>query len=195
MIALLLALSVAAPPPSGTPAPALPRVAVRTALGEFVVELDVLRAPVSARNFLRYVDAGRYSGGAFHRTVTTSPDNQPGKAVKIDVVQAGPAAGEDFPPVALERTRDTGLSHVDGAVSMARDGPDTATSDFFVCVGAQPELDHGGRRNPDGQGFGVFGRVVAGMEVVRRIHAAPAQGQSLVPPVRILEVVRLPPGA
>jgi peptidyl-prolyl cis-trans isomerase A (cyclophilin A) len=78
---------------------------------------------------------------------------------------------------------------------MARDGPDTATSDFFVCVGAQPELDHGGRRNPDGQGFGVFGRVVAGMEVVRRIHAAPAQGQSLVPPVRILEVVRLPPGA
>jgi peptidyl-prolyl cis-trans isomerase A (cyclophilin A) len=115
--------------------------------------------------------------------------------VKIDVVQAGPGPGEDFAPIPLERTRDTGLSHVDGAISMARDGPDTATSDFFVCVGPQPELDHGGRRNPDGQGFGVFGRVVAGMEVVRRIHAAPAQGQSLVPPVRILEVVRLPPGA
>ena len=151
------------------------------------------RAPASARNFLRYVDAGRYGGGAFHRTVTTAPDNQPGKAVKIDVVQAGPAPGEDFPPVKLERTRDTGLSHGDGAVSLARDGPDTATSDFFVCVGPQPALDHGGRRNPDGQGFGVFGRVVSGMDVIRRIHSAPARGQSLDPPVKILEAVRLPP--
>ena len=184
MIALLLALAVAVP---------LPRVAFRTDLGDFVVEVDEGRAPASARNFLRYVDAGRYSGGAFHRTVTTSPDNQPGKAVKIDVIQAGAAPGKDFPPVALERTRDTGLTHVDGAVSMARDGPDTATSDFFVCVGPQPELDHGGRRNPDGQGFAAFGRVVSGMDVIRRIHAAPARGQSLDPPVRILEAARLRP--
>ncbi len=184
MIALLLALAVAVP---------LPRVAFRTDLGDFVVEVDEGRAPASARNFLRYVDAGRYRGGAFHRTVTTSPDNQPGKAVKIDVVQAGAAPGKDFPPVALERTRDTGLTHVDGAVSMARDGPDTATSDFFVCVGPQPELDHGGRRNPDGQGFAAFGRVVSGMDVIRRIHAAPARGQSLDPPVRILEAARLRP--
>ena len=182
MIALLLALALAAPP---APAAPLPRVAVRTELGDLVIEVDVIHAPVSARNFLRYVDAGRYGGGAFHRTVTTSPDNQPGKAVKIDVIQAGAAPGQDFPPVALERTRDTGLSHVDGAVSMARDGPDTATSDFFVCVGAQPALDFGGKRNPDGQGFAAFGRVVSGMEVVRRIHAAPAKGQSLLPPVKI----------
>ena len=187
MIALLLAASLAA-----APAP-LPRVAVRTAMGEIVLEIDGVRAPVTARNFLRYVDAGRYGGGAFHRTVTTAPDNQPGKAVKIDVIQGAGGPGKDLAPITLERTRDTGLSHVDGAVSMARDGPDTATSDFFVCVGAQPELDHGGRRNPDGQGFAVFGRVVAGMDVVRRIHASPAQGQSLAPPVAILEVVRLPP--
>jgi peptidyl-prolyl cis-trans isomerase A (cyclophilin A) len=184
VIALLLALVVAAPHP---------RVAFRTDLGEFVVEVDEGRAPASARNFLRYVDAGRYRGGAFHRTVTTSPDNQPGKAVKIDVVQAGAAPGKDFPPVALERTRDTGLTHVDGAVSLARDGPDTATSDFFVCVGPQPELDQGGRRNPDGQGFAAFGRVVSGMDVIRRIHAAPAKGQTLDPPVRILEAARLRP--
>ena len=177
MIALLLALAVAVP---------LPRVAFRTDLGDFVVEVDEGRAPASARNFLRYVDGGRYRGGAFHRTVNTSPDNQPGKAVKIDVVQAGAAPGKDFPPVALERTRDTGLTHVDGAVSMARDGPDTATSDFFVCVGAQPALDFGGKRNPDGQGFAAFGRVVKGMEVVRKIQHSPAQGQSLEPPVPIL---------
>ena len=189
MTVLLLAIALAA----GTATPPLPLVALRTALGEVVIEVDVVRAPVSGRNFLRYVDAHRYDGGAFHRTVTTSPDNQPANAVKIDVVQAGAAPGKDFPPIPLERTRDTGLAHVDGAVSMARDGPDTATSDFFVCVGPQPELDHGGRRNPDGQGFAAFGRVVSGMDVVRRIHAAPAEGQSLRPPVPILEAVRLPP--
>jgi peptidyl-prolyl cis-trans isomerase A (cyclophilin A) len=187
VVALLLALAVAAPP---TP---LPRVEVRTGLGDFVVEVDVVRAPATARNFLRYVDAGRYAGGSFHRTVTTWPDNQPGNAVKIDVVQGGAAPGKDFPPVALERTRDTGVLHGDGAVSLARDGPDTATSDFFVCVGAQPSLDFGGERNPDGQGFAAFGRVVSGMEVVRRIHAAPATGQSLAPPVKILGAARIAP--
>ncbi len=186
MIALLLVLALSAPPP-------LPHVAFRTDLGDFVVEVDVARAPASARNFLRYVDAGRYRGGAFHRTVTTAPDNQPRNAVKIDVVQAGAAPGSDFPAVALERTRDTGLRHADGALSMARDGPDSATSDFFVCVGPQPELDHGGRRNPDGQGFAAFGRVVSGMDVIRRIHSAPAKGQSLDPPVRILDAARLRP--
>jgi peptidyl-prolyl cis-trans isomerase A (cyclophilin A) len=198
--ALLLALALLAPPaPSAPPGTAaadrtpLPRVLLRTDLGEIVIELDAARAPASAANFLRYVEAGRYRGGAFHRTVTTAPDNQPRNAVKIDVVQAGPAPGPEFPPIRLERTRDTGLRHVDGAVSMARDGPDSATADFFVCVGPQPELDHGGRRNPDGQGFAVFGRVVSGMEVVRRIHAAPARGQALAPPVAILEAVRLPP--
>jgi len=193
VIALLLALAVAAPPAAPAPPAPLPRVTLRTALGDVVVEVDLARAPVSGRNFLRYVDAGRYRGGAFHRTVTTSPDNQPSNRVKIDVVQAGPAPGADFPPIALERTRDTGLLHVDGAISMARDGPDTATSDFFVCVGPQPELDHGGKRNPDGQGFAVFGRVVSGMEVVRRIHQAPAKGQSLQPPIPIVDATRSPP--
>ena len=117
-------------------------------------------------------------------------DNQPQSPVKIDVVQAGAAPAKeraDHAPIRLERTRDTGLRHVDGAISMARAEPDSATSDFFVCVGAQPELDFGGRRNPDGQGFAAFGKVVKGMDVIRRIHRAPAQGQALEPPIRILE--------
>jgi peptidyl-prolyl cis-trans isomerase A (cyclophilin A) len=193
VIALLLALAVAAPLSAAGPAAPLPRVTLRTSLGDIVVEIDVARAPATARNFLRYVDAGRYGGGGFHRTVTTAPDNQPSSPVKIDVVQAGPAPGQEFPPIPLERTRDTGLLHVDGAISMARDGPDTATADFFLCVGPQPSLDFGGRRNPDGQGFAVFGRVVSGMEVVRRIHEAPAKGQSLQPPIRILDATRFPP--
>jgi peptidyl-prolyl cis-trans isomerase A (cyclophilin A) len=73
---------------------------------------------------------------------------------------------------------------------MARDGPDTATGDFFICIGDQPELDFGGRRNPDGQGFAAFGRVVKGMDVLRRIQAAPAKGQTLTPPVRIVQARR-----
>ena len=156
------------------------------------MELVAESAPATAANFLRYVDAGHYDGGVFHRTVT--PANQPQNKVKIEVVQAGanPAKErEGFAPIQLERTSKTGLRHVDGAISMARDGPDTATSDFFICIGAQPELDYGGARNPDGQGFAAFGRVVEGMDVVRRIQRSPAEGQKLAPPVRILKARRL----
>src|SRR5687768_9732165 len=131
------------------PAAARPVVRVRleTALGPIEIEVDGVRAPVTAANFLRYVDRGDYDGGRFHRTVRAG--NQPGKTVLIDVVQAGrdPASPRpELPAIALERTGVTGLRHVDGAVSMARDGPDTATSDFFICVGDQPALDFGGRR-------------------------------------------------
>jgi peptidyl-prolyl cis-trans isomerase A (cyclophilin A) len=162
-------------------------VELKTELGTILLEADRDRAPVTAGNFLRYVRNGFYDGGRFHRTVTLG--NQPGQRVKIEVVQAGIAPSrerDEYPPIPLERTRDTGLRHADGAVSMARAEPDTATSDFFICIGNQPELDFGGRRNPDGQGFAVFGRVVKGMEVVRRIQSAPAEGQTLAPPVAIL---------
>jgi peptidyl-prolyl cis-trans isomerase A (cyclophilin A) len=166
-------------------------VEIVTDLGSIVVEVDPEHAPSTAANFLHYVDHGFYSGGRFHRTVT--PGNQPDNAVKIEVIQGGidPAREKDErPPIALERTRDTGLRHRDGTVSMARGEPDTATSDFFICIGDQPSLDFGGARNPDGQGFAAFGRVVGGMEVVKRIQAASASGQALTPPVVIRDVAR-----
>ena len=99
-------------------------------------------------------------------------------------------AGAGYGPIPLERTSKTGLRHVDGTISMARDGPETATSEFFICIGDQPELDFGGRRNPDGQGFAAFGRVTAGMEVVRRIQQSPAREQRLDPPITILRIRR-----
>ncbi len=151
------------------------------------------KAPATVANFLRYVDGKFYDGGRFHRTV--KPDNQPDSKVKIEVIQAGinPAkAKEEFAPIKLERTRDTKLKHLDGTISMARDGPDTATSDFFICIGAQPELDCGGKRNPDGQGFAAFGKVVKGMDVVKKIQAAPADGQNLTPAIKILKMRRKP---
>jgi peptidyl-prolyl cis-trans isomerase A (cyclophilin A) len=184
----VLALACAAGPLQGG---GLPVVVLETEQGRIEIEVDAAAAPLTARNFLRYVDAGHYDGGRFHRTVR--PDNQPQNKVKIEVVQAGAAASreaEAFPPIPLERTSATGLRHLDGTVSMARDAPDTATSDFFVCIGDQPELDFGGRRNPDGQGFAAFGRVVAGLDVVRRIQRAPADGQALTPPVAILSARR-----
>jgi len=131
-------------------------------------------------------------GGRFHRTVKLNPDNQPNNTVKIEVIQASSnPAKQSFAPIPLERTSLTGLKHLDGAVSMARDGPDTVTSDFFICLGAQPELDFGGKRNADGQGFAAFGRVVKGMEVVKKIHSSPVEAQSLKPPIKITAIKRI----
>ncbi len=172
-----------------------PTVRVQTELGTFDIELAAAQAPKSVANFLHYVSAGHYTGGIFHRTVRLQPDNQPDNDVKIEVIQASVSrnkAAADLAPIALERTRETGLLHRDGTISMARDGPDTATSDFFICIGDQPELDYGGRRNPDGQGFAAFGRVVRGMDIVRAIHQSPAREQTLEPPVRILSIKLLP---
>lgn len=169
-----------------------PVVSLQTALGNIEVELDLRRAPLTVTNFLRYVQEGFYSDGEFFRTVTAA--NQPTNDVKITVIQAraNPARTNEFPAaIPLERTRDTGLRHLDGVISMARDGPDTAQNHFFICVGDQPELDFGGRRNPDGQGFAAFGRVVKGAEIVRRIHEAPAEGQLLREPVRVQRAIRI----
>jgi peptidyl-prolyl cis-trans isomerase A (cyclophilin A) len=166
-------------------------VVLETSLGTIEIELNVEKAPRTTANFLRYIDAGHYDGGRFHRTVKTNPDNQPQSAVKIDVIQAGARPGApQFEPIALESTSVTGLKHLDGAVSMARSGPDSATSDIFICIGDQPSLDFGGARNPDGQGFAAFGRVVKGMDVVRRIQTSPAQSQALAPPVGIRRALR-----
>lgn len=165
-------------------------VVIETSLGNIEAIVDVEAAPVTAANFLRYVDAGLYSGGCFHRTVKLN--NQPNNDVLIEVVQAGTNRPEtdDFAPIALERTVETGLNHRNGTISMARREPDTATSDFFICIGDQPSLDFGGARNPDLQGFAAFGRVTKGMPVVRRIQQSPAEEQSLTPPVTILAIRR-----
>jgi peptidyl-prolyl cis-trans isomerase A (cyclophilin A) len=113
--------------------------------------------------------------------------------VKIDVIQAraNRARRAEFPPpIPLERTSVTDLPHKDGTVSMARTDPDTGRSEFFICIGDQPSLDFGGARNPDGQGFAAFGRVVRGMDVVRKIQTSPAKGETLTPPTRIVSARR-----
>jgi peptidyl-prolyl cis-trans isomerase A (cyclophilin A) len=177
-----------------TPAPAPVVVVFETGKGVIEIEVDVARAPISAANFLRYVDAGLYDGGRFHRTVR--PDTETNQTHPIQVIQAGRVPDRErpsFPPIVLERTRDTGLSHKDGVVSMARAAAaDSGRADFFICIGDQPSLDFGGARNPDGQGFAAFGRVVKGMDVVKAIQSSPVRpgSQSLQPPISILKAAR-----
>ena len=114
--------------------------------------------------------------------------------MKIQVIQAAAnsaKSNEFLPPIQIERTCDTGLKHLEGTISMARAEPDSGQHNFFICIGDQPELDFGGKRNPDGQGFAAFGKVTKGMDVVRRIQGAPAEGQALTPMIRIQRAVRL----
>ena len=163
-----------------------PRVVVETDAGRMVLELELERAPVTVCNFLSYVADGDYDGGSFFRTVVRATNASPNP---IDVIQAATPRGSDDdlrPPIPLERTRDTGLGHTAGAVSMARNGPDTATSSFFIVTHYTPSLDFGGGRNPDGQGFAAFGRVIEGLDVARRIQLSPANvEEQLTPPTAI----------
>lgn len=165
---------------------------ITTDHGTIEVLLHPKLAPITVTNFLRYVDAGQYEGGRFHRAVTL--DNQPDRRVRIEVIQGGPDPSrrlEGFPPIVIERTSQTGLRHIDGTLSMARNEPDSACSDFFICIGEQPSLNFGGLRNPDGQGFAAFGQVVSGMDVVRAIQAADKDGQRLTPVLNIRSIQRM----
>jgi len=185
VLLMLVSLAVAAAGP-------LPHVVLETDLGAIEIEVDNASAPLTAANFLRYVDEGRFAGASFYRVVT--PDDQPDDKVRIEVIQGGLGFAENsrrLPPIAHETTRETGLLHLDGVVSMARDAPGSADSEIFICVGDQPELDFGGARNPDGQGFAAFGRVVRGMDVVRAIQGRPESGQMLIETVAIRAVRRV----
>jgi peptidyl-prolyl cis-trans isomerase A (cyclophilin A) len=175
-------------------------VVFETELGSIAMAIDVGHAPVTASNFLRYIDGKFYDGGVVNRAVR--PDNTVRHDVEIQVIQfqIDPARRrEQFPPIPMESTAVTGLKNVDGALSMARSGPDSATASFSIAIGDQPELDFGGKRNADGQGFAVFGRVVSGMDVVRKIQAAPTappgqrgpySTESLDPPVKVIRAYR-----
>ncbi|HYW31478.1 MAG TPA: peptidylprolyl isomerase [Gemmatimonas sp.] len=182
-LALAMVLSVA---PHGLQAQT--RVLLDTDAGAITVLLFEKEAPVSATNFLRYVTDGRYDGGAFYRAVTLS--NQPTNDVKIEVIQGGldRDGAKRLPPIAHETTDKTGITHTDGTLSMARAGVGSAAGEFFIVIGNQPELDFGGKRNADGQGFAAFGRVVEGMDVARRIQRMPADS---APPQRLATVVQI----
>ncbi len=166
------------------------QVRIVTDSGTIVVSLEPARAPVTVANFLRYVDEHRYDGSAFYRAVTLQNQLPAAQQPQIEVIQGGIDADSSkrLPAIAHETNDKSGIKHTDGVISMARGAPGSASSEFFFVINAQPALDFGGKRNPDGQGFAAFGRVVSGMDVVRRIQRMPSAPQ---PPQRMTTVVRI----
>lgn len=174
-------------------APALPRVQMETSAGRIVIEVEAVKAPITAANFLRYVDEHRFDGMSFYRAMQSGPG--------MGLVQGGTNNDPErtLAPIAHEPTTQTGLSHIHGAVSMARYAPGTASGDFFVSVGPTLSYDAGRSFSVDPDGFAVFGRVVQGMDVVRAILASPTsptegegfmRGQMLEPKITILQAWR-----
>ena len=168
-----------------------PNVLIKTNLGDIKIEIFENKALITASNFFRYVDENRFKDASFYRVVR--PDNQPNSKIKIEVIQGG--LYEDFHPDALppikHETTKTGILHKDGVISMARYGPGTATSEFFICVGDQPKLDFDGDRNPDCQGFAAFGKVVEGMDIVRKIQQLKDKEQMLIDRLPINKIERI----
>ncbi len=163
-----------------------PKVTIKTDLGVIVIELYENKAPVTSKNFIKYIDEKRWEGATFYRVVTST--NQPESNVKIEVIQGGLYEDDHpqaLPPIIHENTSLTGIKHLDGVISMARYEPGTATFEFFICVGNQPSLDYGGNRNPDNEGFAAFGKVVEGMDVILKIHNQPEKNQYLDPRILI----------
>jgi peptidyl-prolyl cis-trans isomerase A (cyclophilin A) len=176
-----------------TAAPVTVSVTFKTTLGDIVMALETERAPVTASNFLRYIDQKRYDGTTFYRAVAVGEDG------KYGLIQGGLRGNlkREFKPIALEPTSTTGLSHVDGAISMARGEPNSATSDFFIIIGGLTSLD--AQPNGGDPGYAVFGHVVDGMDVVRAIMTQPTsptegegvmKGQMLAMPVKVLSARR-----
>jgi peptidyl-prolyl cis-trans isomerase A (cyclophilin A) len=172
-----------------------PRVAIETDKGTIVVELEDQKAPITAKNFLYYVDKHRFDGGQFFRA------NRAKGAPGAGSIQGQPKPySRRAPPIAHESTLKTGLKHKTGAISMGRDAPGSATADFFICASPQPYLDAKPGKSDAAQGYAVFGYVVQGMDVVKKILAGRTDGQTNVPsmkgqilnpPVKIISMKRV----
>ncbi len=179
------------------------RVVMETGAGNIELELYADAAPVTVGNFLKYVDGKYYDNGKFYRVVRM--DNQVQNKIKIEVIQGGrgmETSQNPFAPIRHETTMETGILHKDGVISMARDKPGSATSEFFICINDQPTLDFGGKRHPDGQGFAAFGKVISGMNIIRKIQRAKTDqpvanmleftsGQMITDPVDIYHITRI----
>lgn len=167
-----------------------PTCKIKTSEGDIIIELYNDKAPKTVANFLRYVDNNYYEKSQFFRVCT--PENESDRDIKIEVIQGGKRREYNvFEPIEIETTEQTGIKHLDGTVSMARDKPNSATQSFFICINDQPELDYNGKRNPDGQGFAAFGKVIQGMDVVKKIQSKKNKNQFLIQPVIIENIKRI----
>ena len=171
-----------------------PHVVIQTRLGDIELELYRDKAPKTVSAFLMFVDSGLYKNTTFYRVLNM--DNQPSDSYKAELIQGGlwktkysKSAG--LKGIPHETTKQTGIVHTDGVISLARQEPGTATTEFFICIGDQRGFDYEGLNNPDKQGYAAFGKVVKGLDIVKRIYKQPEDEQAFEPPVDIYNIVRL----
>ena len=170
-----------------------PHVIIQTEAGDVEAEIYTDKAPKTAAAFLRNVDSGLYNRSSFYRILNN--DNQPSNAAKSELIQGGIwktnyAKSISVAGIPHETTKQTGILHLNGTLSMARLEPGTANTEFFICIGDQPGFNYGGENNPDGQGYAAFGKVVKGMSVINTIYNRPENDQSFTPPVVIINIRR-----
>lgn len=171
-----------------------PVVVIETKFGDITLELYPQKAPATVSAFLKNIDSGYFNNCSFYRVLRK--DNQVTGSLHSYLIQGGiwqsnPELKSKFNPIAHEPTNETGILHKRGTISMARNEPGTATSEFFICVEDEPGFDYGGKNNADGLGYAAFGKVVEGMETVTKIYRQPENEQRFIPPVTILSIHRL----
>ena len=163
-----------------------------TEIGTITIELLPNQAPITVKNFLRYIDENRYNDLTFYKVVNMK--NQNSNSVKTEVIQGGLVFNQHpdiLPPILHESANKTDLKHLYGTISMARNEPGSANSEIFICINYQSELDYNGSRNPDGLGFAAFGMVKSGMDIVKKIQEYPSDGQMLNKPIRVESIKRI----
>ncbi len=170
-----------------------PHVEIQTQFGDIEIELYPDQAPKTVAAFLSYIDSGYYKRCSFYRVL--SDDNQPSNAPKTELIQGGiwktkNKIASSLKGIPHETTQQTKILHKSGMISLARLAPGTATTEFFICVGNQPGLDYGGENIEDHQGYAAFGKVIKGMDVVRKIYKQNEDNQYFDPPVGIINIVR-----
>lgn len=177
-----------------SPATKNPRIEIRTKIGNIEVELFADKAPQTVKSILSYIDSGFYKDASFYRVLNM--DNQPSDAPKAELIQGGlwnkkGARRDLIKGIPHESTQETGILHKNGVISLARQEPGSANTEFFICIGDQPGFDYGGENNPDKQGYAAFGKVTKGMDIVRRIYDLPEEEQYFNPSVPIYNIARL----
>ena len=171
-----------------------PHIEIQTSRGDIEIELYPLQAPKTVAAFLSYIDSGYYHNSNFYRVL--NDENQSSNAPKTELIQGGiwktkNKIAAQLPGIPHETTQQTKILHAEGVLSLARTTPGTATTEFFICIGKQPGLDYGGENIADKQGYATFGKVVKGMEVVRKIYHQNESDQYFDPPVPIFDIVKL----
>jgi peptidyl-prolyl cis-trans isomerase A (cyclophilin A) len=167
-------------------------IEIKTVEGTVVAELYAKQAPKSVKAFLAIVDQGLYKRSYFYRIL--SDENQPSNAPKAELIQGGlwsrTKKRPELPRIPHETTQQTGLTHNAGTLSLAREEPGSASSEFFITLSDLPGFDFGGENNADGQGYAAFGRVISGMDIIRKIYRKPETDQYFDPPVMIVDIQR-----